>query len=201
MFCGARCLKLPRPRTLHLPDWHLIQPTGRFPACPSLPEIITPHTYCMWLTHVTNNQPHFTGSEISQAWRTCWIFSRILLFTVASSTSDQGGREDSLLLMLLLPQSPIINESNPNFCLSGREIEFRNGPATLNSTLLKRRREANGDRRKALMLKIGCHSCVAPGDNAKIMTNTGEDHCRAIRLQARADVRSYFGEAGRSQSV
>ena len=42
---------------------------------------------------------------------------------------------------------------------------------------------------------------MARGDNAKIMTNTGKDQSRAIRLQACADVRFYFREAGRSQSV
>lgn len=59
----------------------------------------------------------------------------------------------------------------------------------------------NGDRRKALMLKIAFHSCLVRGDNAKIMSDTGKDQSRAIRLPACADVRSYFREAGRSQSV
>lgn len=96
---------------------------------------------------------------------------------------------------------PLLMRAIPTSALAGGKSSSAMAQQPLNSTLLKRRREANGDRRKALMLKIGCHSCVAPGDNAKIMTNTGEDHCRAIRLQARADVRSYFGGAGRSQSV
>lgn len=51
------------------------------------------------------------------------------------------------------------------------------------------------------MLKIGPRSRAERGDDAKIMTNTGKDQSRAIKLQARADGRSYFGEAGRSQSL
>lgn len=55
------------------------------------------------------------------------VFSCLLLLPPPRT---RAGREDLLLLTLLLPQSAIINESHPNFCLSGREIEFRNGPAT-----------------------------------------------------------------------
>lgn len=111
-----------------------------------------------------------------------------------------GREEGSVLPLPLLPQPAIINESLQTFALAGGESSSAM-PQQLYSALLKRRHEANGDRRKALMLKIGLCSRAERGDDAKIMTDTGKDQRRAMKPQARADVRSYFGEAGRSQSL